>query len=466
VSCSVPPRAERDTPFRRSDSAPTALVGRRCVLFVLLTCATLLAAAPAFAQEDTGVSREDSLRLSIERRLQRIGELRDSLAVEHDEEFSEAIEDLGVVFQELEEQLRGIDVTVDDEMLKFTSPDGELRIDIPENWGERVSQGLSAITATILSELPDSLDIERGLEDFQRTAESWRIDILGEEEPTAPELKIIGDEIFSTGDEVVVAANERVAGNVVVLFSDATILGQVDEHVVVVGGVMTLGKDAEVLGNAVTLIGSLRRDDDASVCGTVVSVGGEGFTGDIVGLPDLAYGWTGALIKLSGLLMLGLVILLVFALLPHDRLETTERYLSGAYGRSFAAGLLWSTVGHLLLLLTLALLIVTVIGIPVAALLGIAYLLLGIVSVGVVARVLGARLCRRFCGEDRAAWWTLLVGLLLILLPGTLGTLFGGLDGLGLLGRLFDMLSWAVHITVYCFGSGAVLGSRFGTRTA
>lgn len=459
MSCSVPPRAERSTSFRRSYSVSTATVGRCVLLFVLLAVSM-----QAAAEDKPARSREDSLRISIERRLLRIGELKDSLSVEHDEEFSEAIEDLGHVFQELEEQLRGIDVTVDDEMLKFTSPDGELRIDIPENWGERVSQGLSAITATILSELPDTLDFEKGLEDFQRSAESWRIDILDDDEPEAPELKIISDEIFSTGDEVVVAANERVAGNVVVLFSDATVMGQVDENVVVIGGVLTLGKDAEVLGDAVSVFGSLRRDDDASVSGTVVSIGGEGLAGDFVGLPDLAYGWTGVVIKLSGLLVLGLLILLVFALLPHDRLDAAEKYLAHTSGRSFAAGLLWLSIGHLLLLLTMALLIVTVIGIPVAALLGIVYLLLGIVSVGVVARVLGERLCRRFCSGDRAAWWTLLVGLLLILLPGTLGTLFGGLSGFGPLGRLFEILSLAVHITVYCFGSGAVLGSRFGSR--
>jgi len=425
----------------------------------------LFAAAAATAvAEEPAASREDSLRQSIERRLIRINELKDSLSVQEEQEFNEAIEDLGQVFQELEEQLRDIDVTVDDEMLKFSSPEGELRIDIPENWGERVSQGLSAITATILSELPDTLDVERGLEDFQETAESWYVDIFEDEAPEAPQFHIVGDEIFSTGDDVVVAADERVTGSVVVLMGDATIMGKVDENVVVVGGALNLDEDAHVYGNAVAVFGSLRRHEDASVGGTVVSVGGQGLSSDMLGLPDLAYGFTGALIKLGGLLVLGLLILLVFALLPRHRLDATEAYLTDFGGRSFAAGLLWATVGHLLLLLTLALLIVTVIGIPVAALLGIAYLLMGMISLGVVGRVLGARLCGRFCSGERAAWWTLLVGLLVILLPGVLGTLFGGLGGLRPLSTLFQVISLAVHLTVYCFGSGAVLGSRFGSN--
>ncbi|MBC8424591.1 hypothetical protein H8E07_10740 [bacterium] len=434
------------------------------VVLSLLLPALLAVAATMAVAEEPATAREDSLRRSIERRLIRINQLKDSLSVQDEVEFNEAIEDLGQVFQELEEQLRDIDVTVDDEMLKFTSPDGELRIDIPQNWGERVSQGLSAITATILSELPDTLDIEQGLEEFQQTAQSWYVDIFDEETPEEPVFRIVGDEIFSTGDDVVVAADERVTGNVVVLMGDATIMGKVDGNVVVVGGSLNLDEDAHVYGDAVAVFGSLRRHEEATVGGTVVSVGGKGLSGDMLGLPDLAYGFTGALIKLGGLLVLGLLILLVFALLPRNRLNATESYLTGFSGRSFAAGLLWATVGHLLLLLTLALLIVTVIGIPVAALLGIAYLLLGMISLGVVARVLGARLCGRFCSGDRAAWWTLLVGLLIILLPGILGTLFGGLVGLKLVGTLFQAISLAVHLTVYCFGSGAVLGSRFGSK--
>ena len=461
MSCSVLRFASRRTLFRRKRMGSTTLVG-----FSLLLLMFLSIAAPVSATDEPAVSREDSLRSSIERRLLRISELKDSLSIQHDEEFSEAIEDLGQVFEELEDQLRDIDITFDDQMLKFSSPDGELRIDIPEDWGERVSQGLSAITATILSELPDTLDIEQGLQDFRSTAEAWHIGIFDEDEPVEPQIKVIGDEIISTGDDVVVAANERVTGSVIVLLGDATIMGTVDETVLVIGGALNLGQDARVHDDAVCIFGSLRRHDDATVDGTVVSVGGEGLAGDIIGLPDLAYGFTGVIIKLSGLLVLGLLILLVFALLPRARLDATEHYLIQTAGRSFAAGLLWSTVGHLSLLLALALLIVTVIGIPVAALLGIAYLLLGITSVGVVARVLGARLCQRICTGDRAAWWTLLVGLLILLLPGILGTLFGGLAGLKPLGRLFELISLAVHLTVYCFGSGAVLGSRFGSKAS
>jgi len=433
--------------------------------FMLLCVMAILSPVMVIA-EDPAASRQDSLRQSIASRLQRISVLKDSLSSQEDMEFDAALENLGDVFKEIEQQLRDIDVTIDDEILKFSSPDGELSFDIPEDWGDKVSLGLSAITATILSELPDTLDVEHGLSEFREHAESWNINIFDEEPDEPPKLKIVGSEIFSTGDDVVVAVNERITGNVVVIGADATILGSVDECVVVIGGALNLDEDAHVHGDAISLFGSLRRHDDAVVDGTVVSVGGNGLAGDFLGLPDLAGGVSGAMIKLTGLLLFGLLILMVFALLPKERLFATESYLVHNPGRSFAAGLLWETIGHVILILALALLIVTVIGIPVAALLGLAYLILGVVSVGVVARLLGARICQRPSCQEHSAWWTLMLGLIVILVPGLLGTLFGGLNGLQPLARLFDVISLTVHLTVYCFGTGAVFSSRFGTATS
>jgi len=457
VSCNVLPHADPRTVSLRPRSSSALKVG------LTLLCVMTILSPVLVVAEDTVPSRQDSLRQSIVSRLQRISVLKDSLSSHEDVEFDATLEDLGDVFREIEQQLRDIDVTVDDEMLKFSSPEGELSFDIPEDWGEKVSQGLSAITATILSELPDTLDIEHGLSEFRAHAESWNINIFDEEPDKPPKLKIVGSEIFSTGDDVVVAVNERITGNVVVIGADATILGRVDESVVVIGGALNLDEDARVHGDAISLFGSLRRHDDSVVDGTVVSVGGSGLAGDFFGLPDLTGGVTGSLIKLTGLLLLGLLILMVFALLPKERLFATESYLVHSPGRSFAAGLFWATIGHVLLVLALALLIVTVIGIPVAALLGLAYLILGVVSVGIVARVLGARICQRPSCQEGPTWWTLLIGLFVILVPGLLGILFGGLNGLRPLARLFDVIGLTVHLTVYCFGAGAVLSSRFGT---
>lgn len=347
MSCNARPPTDARLDASRPHAGPATTAGRvlSYVLPVLLAIAACLPSAvtartTAPDAPEPAPSRSDSLRRSIEVRLQRISALRDSLSTERGADLDAAIEDLGSVFDEIQTQLRDIDVTVDDEMLKFTSPDGELSFDIPENWGDKVSQGLSAITATILAELPDSLDIERGLDEFRNQADAWRINIFDEESDAPAKQKVVSDQIISTGDDVVVTSDERVAGSVIVFGADATIMGTVDETVFVLGGALNLGQGAVIHGDAVSLFGPLRRDEDASVDGTVVSVGGSGLGGEFLGLPDFTDGLTGVIIKLAGLIVLGLFILLVFALLPQTRLQHVEAYLAQNPGRSFAAGLL------------------------------------------------------------------------------------------------------------------------------
>jgi len=460
ASYNAHPRARTRVAIRRRGiSAVTAVL----VFVTALAAVFCLCVGVAKAQDDPSATRQDSLRASIQSRLLRITALKDSLeAVQNNEEYEVALDDLGEVFGEIEEQLRDIDISVDEDMLRFTSPDGDVRINIPEDWGERVSQGLTALTATILSEIPDTLDFGQELNNFKKHAQQMQWNIF-EDEDEEPVYKIIGEDLFATGDAVLVAENERVTGSVIVLRGDATILGQVDDSVVVVGGSLNLGESAHVLGNAVSVMGSLRRDDDALVEGTVVSLSG---LGDLLGVPIIESGISGVIFKLTGLFVFGTLILLLFALLPSPRLDTAEAFLREHPGRSITTGLLWVLIGHLLLLLVMALLIVTVIGIPVAALLAVAYMLLGAISVGVVSRVLGARLCGNYCKGDRPAWWTLMLGLFVILLPGLLGSLFGGFPSMGLLSKLLSVISLTVHLVIYVFGTGAVLASRLGTRAS
>jgi hypothetical protein len=137
----------------------------------------------------------------------------------------------------MEAQLQDLDVRIDERRLQVSNPSGNIQIEFPADWGEKVSQGLSAITATILAELPDTLDLENEISKFRQQAHAFNWDVFADE---PPERRIIGSEIVATGNDAVVESDERVTGNVVVLLGDATILGQVDGDVVVVGGSLTL----------------------------------------------------------------------------------------------------------------------------------------------------------------------------------------------------------------------------------
>ena len=67
-----------------------------------------------------------------------------------------------------------------------------------------------------------------------------------------------------------------------------------------------------------------------------------------------------------------------------------------------------------------------------------------------------------------AAWLRILLGLVVIFLPGALSLLLGQIDGVvgGSLAALFRGISLLLHLAVYAYGTGALLGSRFGAEAA
>lgn len=417
--------------------------------------------APPSAPSTAVLARQDSLRQAIRERLLRIETLRDSLGSVDDPDLQKAMKGLEEVIADLEDQLRDIDVRVQDRAIMFSSPRGNIQIDIPEGWEDKVSQGLSAITSTILSELPDTLDLQGELRKLQHQSKQWNWDVFG---TGKHERKIIGNEIFTTGNDVVVDVDERVTGNVVVLFGDATILGEVNGDVVDIGGTLTLAEDAVVDGTAVAILGSLRRDDSAQVGNTVVVIGGswDSSQSEISGLAKSST--TRALVIIVPLLVIAGLVLLVFALLPEWRLDAVAADLRARPARAFVGGLVWTVFGQVLLLLVVAVLTVTVIGIPVALLLALAYLLFGMAAMGVAAGQLGRRLCRTLCPDRLHSLATVALGLLLFVLPLLLGILLTTSVPLLGVGRLLVFIGVAVNLLFYCLGSGAIFASRFGGR--
>ena len=77
------------------------------------------------------------------------------------------------------------------------------------------------------------------------------------------------------GHAVTVNADEDLAGDVVVIGADATVMGRVRGDVVVIGGQLKLGPKARVDGDAVHLLGALERSADAAVAGSTVGINSE-----------------------------------------------------------------------------------------------------------------------------------------------------------------------------------------------
>ncbi len=404
---------------------------------------------------------EDSIRNEIRLRQDRLSQLRDRVHNSDDHEINAALEDLQSIIKELEGELSGIQVKVDENTILFSNTSGDFRIELPEDIGQRVSEGISAVTATILGEMPDSLDIQREIERFQEAASGWNLNLFGQPDRPKPK-KIIGDDMFALRKGLLVSDDERVTGDVIVLLGDATILGEVDGTITVVGGDLILGEDSSVHGEVYVVLGDLMRDAAAVIDGDVYEVSSgavDGFWG------MMSSGPTSLVVKSTGLTVLAVLLLITLAVIPARRLVAIDAALAGSAGRSFLVGSLWFVLGHLLVLIVMVVLVATVIGIPLALLVGLAYLVLGLLSVGMVLRRVGRRICGAFCREGTML--PVLVGLIVISVPGFLGASIRIWmpDG-SIPGNLLVLLGLCVHALVYCLGTGAVFISRFGARSS
>lgn len=261
-----------------------------------------------------------------------------------------------------------------------------------------------------------------------------------------------GTGIVRIWSDAKVPAGEVVDGEVVAVFGSVTVEGTVTREVVAVLGSVYLKPGARVDGDVVSIGGIIEQGEGVTIKGESVQLGLSPFT---FGLParsvilcaiaagwlvSMFTGWIFSLLFPSGMLRVGTV---------------AERRPAA----SFFLGML-SVPGFFLALILLC---ITVIGIPLAILLPMTYMLVGYVGQLAATAVLGARLTRRSLSEG-------------LMLPLLIGTLFvAGLLGVGavmLVGggasqpvALFLLISGVVLVLgLGALGTGAALLSRFGTR--
>jgi hypothetical protein len=252
--------------------------------------------------------------------------------------------------------------------------------------------------------------------------------------------------------DVVVKEGETVDGDVVSIFGSSKIDGHVVGNTVAVFGSVTLGPRAAVDGDMVAILGTIHRAPTATVGGESVDIG---IVPPLPGLPPLP-----AILLMFGLLWLlsifgGWIVSLVMP-------ERLLRITATASRR---------TVGSVLLGLTLlpitvtvgVLLSITVIGIPVAVLLPVAFLVVLFIGQFAGAYGLGLKLLRRRLGQGSMIA-ALAVGTLFVSLFFVAAALLAAPPGLP---RTFALFLVAVGglfgFALTTIGSGAVLLSRFGT---
>ncbi len=280
-------------------------------------------------------------------------------------------------------------------------------------------------------------------------------------------------DIVRFGGYVHVPADERLVGNVVMLGGVLQVDGEVTREITMIGGSAQFGPEA-VVGREVTMIGGrVTRHPDARFERGLNEVGFNGFDLDMGGLDGFGNGFwwprpsrfyrssndlMETFIRFAFLGLLGSVVLLVASGSAHrvaDRV-TREPVKAGVVG--FCAQLLFLP----LLIIGSVALVITLIGIPLLALMplvvvaALVVLLLGFT--GVVQLV-----SRLFAGGQRSDLALFWVGLVLLMAPALFGDALDMVGGpfrffaviLGVTGFLVEYLAWTA-------GSGAVILNWFG----
>jgi len=262
-----------------------------------------------------------------------------------------------------------------------------------------------------------------------------------------------GTGIVRLFSDATVYSGERVDGDVVAVFGSVRVEGEVEGSTVAVFGSVDLRRGAVVHGDAVAVGGVLRDDQGSRVDGQSVQVG---FLPLTLGLPGLP-------VVLSMIVLAWLVTLFfgwaTAALFP-NRLA---RIAVTSSRRTLASLLLGIASGPFTCIATMVLL-VTVVGIPIAVLLPIVYVAVLYAGQLAATYVLGCKLTRRRPGSGGVTM-PLVSGSLLVASVFGFGAILWETPGIVRTVALFFLMLGALLVMgLTTIGAGAFLLSRAGSR--
>ncbi|MFC1627844.1 hypothetical protein ACFL3H_01865 [Gemmatimonadota bacterium] len=266
-------------------------------------------------------------------------------------------------------------------------------------------------------------------------------------------------DIFMIGEDVEVGLFQKVLGDVVVIGGKIVVHGSVTGSVISIFGDVHVTSTGRVDGDAVTIGGQITQDAGGTIRGSFVDT--HGFIPNRFFLGGI-HGGTLFAISLAGLLFL-LILAIVTGLVAPKNVDRVEQQVSSRFGVSFLVGF----ATEILLPVVFLLLLITVIGIPVALLfLPMALLALFLLGFTGVAKAVGKGASKRGLRVGDSPLTLISVGVVLIEVVYLVGRAIGIPGDIilpisfvtRLIGAVILYLAWTT-------GLGAALLTRFGTRT-
>jgi len=288
-------------------------------------------------------------------------------------------------------------------------------------------------------------------------------------EPPAVPPPIPSDEsgdVVRFGSDIVIREGQTVVGDVVAMGGDVTVNGHVEGEVVAMGGDVHLGSTGRVDGQVVTIGGQLHEAPGSHVGGQRVTAGGmsnKWFPGPFFGF----LGMVNSGLKAAWTIAKMLLVLLVawgFTQLAPNRTQAAFEMFRNEPVKCLGFGLLaWALIipSLVALALVVAILCITIIGIPlaIAVLLGyvLAVVLLVVWGYVVGAAVLGERVARQLGRSVPSLTLMAVWGIVSLTVIKVVGHLFGGIPMGGAAGGMLVVLATVITGVLVTVGAGSLL---------
>jgi len=300
-----------------------------------------------------------------------------------------------------------------------------------------------------------------------------------EEAPSAPEppsmpeppVHSTSGDIVRFGTDITVKEDQLIAGDVVSFGGAIEVRGHVTGNVSAMGGDVTLTSTARVDGDVVCIGGTLREERGSSVGGQRVTA--PRTPGAKLFLPVLAVVGTGAKMlahAVVALFMLGIAWL--FAKLAPGRTQAAMDQIAAEPGPSFIIGLLlWALIipSVIALALVIAVLCITIIGIPLAAAVALGYCAFFVLAAlwGTIVGygVLGQRIYPRFRSGSPTLLQSLIWGGIALHGMRIASDLFHVVPVFGFVGGLLTFIHFVLILTLSTFGAGALVRGEYQRRS-
>lgn len=264
-------------------------------------------------------------------------------------------------------------------------------------------------------------------------------------------------DVVAFGGDVVLEEGTRVGRSVVIFGGDVQIAGQVDQEITVFGGRITLEPTAVIERDILVFGGSIDQKEGATVKGQVLRNGGGAFPRVRINPPippippvppfrsndwsfwNLLAGFLQSFVVTLGLGALGA---LIIVFLPNQFKQVGDVAQQSALPSLGVGCLTWLVVPPLMILFVL-----TCLGIPLAAVLGILFVAAGVFGWIAIGMILGDRLLNALKVKTSVPLVAMAVGLLILWLVTAI-----------------PFLGWLIWLFVAALAVGAVVLTRFGTR--